>query len=103
MLDEDKIQPLDREVAKQYYEMHNIPIPQSKSIIQARENELVGESIDDTDKGKDNTGDVKKDPTKKVKFTGAIDNDHEGDWKDQEIKKLEERYAEALLENAKLQ
>lgn len=27
VLDEDKIQPLDREVAKQYYEMHNIPLP----------------------------------------------------------------------------
>lgn len=27
MLDDEQIKPLDREVAKQYYEMHNIPIP----------------------------------------------------------------------------
>ena len=27
VLDDDKIQPLNREVAKQYFEMHNIPIP----------------------------------------------------------------------------
>ena len=36
MLDEDKIQPLDKEVAKQYYEMHNIQLPQTNSLLQAR-------------------------------------------------------------------
>ena len=37
-----------------------------------------------------------------MKFAGAIDEDHEGDWRDQQIKQLEQRYAEALLENDKL-
>lgn len=76
-LDEDKIQPLDREVAKKYYEMHNIPLPTPKSAIIAKQNELTGGDLQDTEKKE------KTEKLKKVKFTsGNIDDDHEGDWKD---------------------
>ena len=79
--------------------MHNIPLPSTKSIFQTRENQLTGGNLAETTGDMDNTG---KDPNKKVKFNVNIDNDHEGDWKDQEIKKLEERYAQTLIENAQL-
>lgn len=105
LLDEDKIQPLDREVAKQYYEMHNIPLPAPPNALIARQNQLTGGDLDD-----ENQNETKRDESgknaeskKKVKFSGNIDDDHEGDWKDQEIRKLEQRYAEALLENGQLQ
>lgn len=85
LLDEDKILPLDREVAKQYYEMHNIPLPALSNAHLARQNELTGGDLEEPGKKQKSN-----DPKKKVKFTGGnIDNDHEGDWKDQEIKKLE--------------
>lgn len=86
-------------MAKQYYEMHNIAIPAPPSALIKRQNELTGGDLDHNEESGDKAGKN----TKKVKFTGAIDDDHEGDWKDQEIKKLEQRYAESLLENAKLQ
>lgn len=78
--------------------MHNMPLPVTKSIIQARENELTGGDIVNTSHDQEKTNDK----SKKVKFSQKIDDDHEGDWRDQQIKKLEERYAESLLENAKL-
>jgi len=61
--------------------MHNIPLPKVKSLIPARENELIGNHLDDNGAGNISSR-SKKDPNKKVKFTGAIDNDHEGDWRD---------------------
>jgi hypothetical protein len=45
---------------------------------------------------------VTKDPLKKVKFAGAIDDDHEGDWQNQEIKKYQKTVADLLLENTDL-
>ena len=108
MLDDDAIKPLDREVAKQYYEMHNIPLPAPPNARIARENELTGGDLNEDATAEAPKGSLKDsksaDPQKKVKFAGGgqIDEDHEGDWKDQEIKKLEQRYAEQLLENTKL-
>jgi hypothetical protein len=53
-----------------------------KSVIPARENELIGQHLDDTATGQTNSAETSKDPNKKVKFSVAIDNDHEGDWRD---------------------
>jgi cell division protein FtsB len=42
-------------------------------------------------------------PQKKVKMSGKhIDDDHEGDWQQQEIKKLEQTVADLVSENSDL-
>ena len=80
--------------------MHNIPLPAPPNSHIARENELIGGDLNEDTTGEATKGALKDsktaDPKKKVKFSGGgqIDEDHEGDWKDQEIKKLEQRYAE---------
>ena len=72
VLDEEKVRPLDREVAEKYFEVHNIPKPvlPSKQIEQPIvQQEKV--QVEET-KAKEAK------PSKKVKFD--IDDDHEGDW-----------------------
>lgn len=78
--------------------MHNIPVPTPPNAHVARENQLIEGGLEDDGQTPQSAlkGGKPSEKSKKVKFSGGgkIDEDHEGDWKDQEIKRLEQRYAE---------
>ena len=93
VLDDEKVAELDREVAKQYFLMHNLTLPKFAGNSKVLKNE---KEIDFNDfvSGKEPA-------PKKVKFAD-IDEDHEGDWQSNEILKLNNKIIELSLQNADL-
>lgn len=105
-LDDEQVSELDREVAIQYFEMHNIQRPIFAKKAKEIESPQSKVSFDDFVKGKDTASTVHSTPQtgkKLVRFTsGDIDDDHEGDWQANEIKKLNERICELSVDNSDL-
>jgi len=80
--------------------MHNIPLPIfAKKAANIKEiNEKAKVNFDEFVSSSEETKSSMK--KKNVKFSGDIDDDHEGDWQSNEIKKLNERLVELSVENS---
>lgn len=101
MLDEERIQPLDREVAVQYFKINHLEQPcfhksmKTETVKKQTFDDFLKEGAT-VDEDGNPIKNIVKDHSKKVKFAGAIDDDHEGDWQSQEIKKLQKSVADLL-------
>lgn len=91
MLDEERVQALDREVANQYFEINKIERPSFlknpvESIPQKEEqtfDDFVKQGANVDTNGNPVASSMKKGVSgdkKSVKFAGQIDDDHEGSW-----------------------
>lgn len=107
VLDDERIQELDHDLAEQYFEVHNIPKPEfAKQAERRKAKQMVDFDEFVTNDPSQPTESILKAKEKEVEKKAVkfadIDDDHEGDWQTNEIQKLTAKVQELTKENADL-